>query len=153
MTVWSTPWTERRGFDSIVQAASGIALACSPDGDQPGALPFQALDHSAGYLLAAGAMRALDRREASGHGARVRISLARLAHELMESGFEGPTTVPLFEPALSQAPTGIGSSISALPALSYEGGPTEWTTASRPWGGDAAVWAPSTRAVTASTME
>ena len=33
------PWGQRRGFDSIVQAASGIAMAESADGTTPGALP------------------------------------------------------------------------------------------------------------------
>lgn len=53
LTAWGGhgPWSSRSGFDSIVQAASGIAVACgSPE--QPGALPVQALDHSTGYLLA-----------------------------------------------------------------------------------------------------
>ncbi|WP_193746837.1 CoA transferase [Dietzia sp. UCD-THP] len=42
------PWRSRRGSDSIVQAATGIAMVESPDGVRPGALPAQALDHSAG---------------------------------------------------------------------------------------------------------
>jgi CoA-transferase family III len=39
------PWSGRRGFDSIVQAPSGIAAGESPDGERPGALPCQLLDH------------------------------------------------------------------------------------------------------------
>lgn len=46
------PWAARAGFDSIVQAACGIADECAHDGRQ-GALPVQALDHSTGFLLAA----------------------------------------------------------------------------------------------------
>jgi hypothetical protein len=51
---WGTtgPWGDRRGFDSLVQAATGIALFEGADGG-PGALPAQALDHTSGYLLAA----------------------------------------------------------------------------------------------------
>jgi len=57
------PWGERRGFDSIVQAATGIALVeSSDDGTTPGALPAQALDHATGYLLAAAVMHAVVRQ-------------------------------------------------------------------------------------------
>jgi CoA-transferase family III len=99
LSAWGTagPWAGRRGFDSIVQAASGIAMAESPDGQRPGALPAQALDHSAGYLLAGAVATALRR----GGGWSVSTSLARVAHELLaadrsaqpESGEFTPTTV------------------------------------------------------------
>jgi crotonobetainyl-CoA:carnitine CoA-transferase CaiB-like acyl-CoA transferase len=99
LSAWGAagPWSGRRGFDSIVQAASGIAMAESPDGVRPGALPAQALDHSAGYLLAGAVATALAR----GGGWSVSTSLARVAHELLtadrsvqpESGEFTPTTV------------------------------------------------------------
>jgi CoA-transferase family III len=99
LSAWGTagPWAGRRGFDSIVQAASGIAMAESPDGVRPGALPAQALDHSAGYLLAGAVATALGR----GGGWSVSTSLARVAHELLtadrsvqpDSGDYRPTTV------------------------------------------------------------
>ena len=61
LSAWGSrgPWGGRRGFDSIVQAASGIALAESGDGERPGALPCQLLDHGTGYLCAAAALQAL----------------------------------------------------------------------------------------------
>jgi crotonobetainyl-CoA:carnitine CoA-transferase CaiB-like acyl-CoA transferase len=99
LSAWGTagPWAGRRGFDSIVQAASGIAMAESPDGVRPGALPAQALDHSAGYLLAGAVATALQ----GGGGWSVSTSLARVAHELLtadrsvqpDSGEFTPTTV------------------------------------------------------------
>ena len=77
------PWGGRRGFDSIVQAASGIAVAESPDGERPGALPCQLLDHGTGYLCAATVLRALA-RQASGGGTLFReLSLARTGHWLL----------------------------------------------------------------------
>ena len=77
------PWGSRRGFDSIVQAASGIAVAESADGDRPGAMPCQLLDHGTGYLCAAAALRGLAVQAASG-GTQVReLSLARTAHWLL----------------------------------------------------------------------
>ena len=51
-------WAERRGFDSLVQAASGIATiegsAAEGDTIKPGVLRAQALDHATGYILAGG---------------------------------------------------------------------------------------------------
>lgn len=64
------PWAMRRGFDSIVQAASGIAMIESTDGVQPGTLPAQVLDHATGYLLAAAITDALVAGSLDGRGAR-----------------------------------------------------------------------------------
>ena len=75
----SGPWSGRRGFDSIVQAACGIATIESPDGSAPGALPCQLLDHGTGYLAAAAVLDGL-RRQAPGGGTIIRsLSLARTA--------------------------------------------------------------------------
>jgi crotonobetainyl-CoA:carnitine CoA-transferase CaiB-like acyl-CoA transferase len=77
------PWGGRRGFDSIVQAASGIADRESPDGERPGALPCQLLDHGTGYLCAAAALDGLRRRSHSGGTWLRELSLARTAHWLL----------------------------------------------------------------------
>lgn len=73
------PWKERRGFDSLVQSATGIAWeegkAAALSG--PGKLPCQALDHATGYLAAFGAMMALQRRAVEGGSWLVRVSLAQ----------------------------------------------------------------------------
>lgn len=84
VSAWGTagPWARRRGFDSIVQAASGISLL-EGTSDRPGALPAQALDHGSGYLLAAGVLDALLARAADGAGRDVRVSLARTASWLL----------------------------------------------------------------------
>jgi crotonobetainyl-CoA:carnitine CoA-transferase CaiB-like acyl-CoA transferase len=73
------PWSTRRGFDSVVQAATGVAVEESQDGATPGALPCQLLDHGTGYLAAAAVLDGL-RRQAAGGGTIVRrLSLARTA--------------------------------------------------------------------------
>jgi crotonobetainyl-CoA:carnitine CoA-transferase CaiB-like acyl-CoA transferase len=84
LSAWGAgPWGTRRGFDSLVQAATGIASICSaPDGG-PGALPAQALDHATGYLIAASVLRALAKRQRGEPTAPVRLSLARTAHALL----------------------------------------------------------------------
>jgi CoA-transferase family III len=92
LSAWGStgPWGGRRGFDSIVQAASGIAVAESADGDRPGAMPCQLLDHGTGYLCAAAALRGLADQAVAG-GTQVRqLSLARTAHWLLGSAAAGP---------------------------------------------------------------
>ncbi|MDF3302212.1 CoA transferase [Streptomyces tropicalis] len=78
LSAWGTegPWSGRRGFDSLVQAATGIAATEGAPG-RPGALPAQALDHGSGYLLAAGVLRALTEQSQEGGGRLVRLALAR----------------------------------------------------------------------------
>ncbi|MEO6922169.1 MAG: CoA transferase [Collimonas sp.] len=73
------PWAGRRGFDSLVQSATGIAWeeGQAAGSDKPGKLPCQALDHATGYLAAFGAISALHRRAVEGGGWRVRVSLAQ----------------------------------------------------------------------------
>ena len=85
LTAWGSrgPWGNRRGFDSIVQAASGIAMVESPDGGRPGALPCQLLDHGTGYLCAAAVLDALRRQSGDGGSYTRELSLARTAHWLL----------------------------------------------------------------------
>lgn len=77
---WSGPWVNRRGFDSLVQMSSGIAEAgmVAAGAEKPVPLPVQALDHGAGYLLAAAAVRGLSLRQSQASGSRWRTSLARV---------------------------------------------------------------------------
>ena len=90
------PWGERRGFDSLVQMASGIAdVGRGPAGsDMPVPLPVQLLDHATGYLLAAGVASALGRRLAGGGGWHVRVALARTATWLLGLPRSGALDVP-----------------------------------------------------------
>lgn len=85
---WTGPWRDRRGFDSLVQMSSGIAQAgmetLAKDGPFP--LPVQALDHSAGYLMAASALMGIVKRVQTGSGSRARVSLARMASLLTSGG-------------------------------------------------------------------
>ena len=73
------PWRGRRGYDSLVQSASGIAWECGRDG-VPGTLPAQAQDHATGYLAAFGTLVALARRAQQGGSYLVRVSLAQTGH-------------------------------------------------------------------------
>ena len=87
---WTGPWSDRRGFDSLVQMSCGIAATgmAATAATRPVPLPVQALDHATGYLLAAAALRGWARRLTDGAGCSMRTSLARVACVLMA----GPST-------------------------------------------------------------
>ena len=87
LSAWGTsgPWRERRGFDSIVQAVSGMAHA-SGDGKKPRLLPVSAIDYVSGYLMACGASLALARRAREGGSWLVRVALARVGKWIVDLG-------------------------------------------------------------------
>lgn len=94
---WSGPWAGRRGFDSLVQMSTGIAAAGRGSDAAPVPLPVQALDHSIGYLLAAGVLRALTRLRA-GRLTEVRGALVGAANVV--AALPVPQHPPLSEPAV-----------------------------------------------------
>jgi hypothetical protein len=96
LSAWGStgPWGGRRGFDSVVQAACGIAVTESPDGERPGALPCQLLDHGTGYLCGAAVLRALARQASAGGTLFRELSLARTAHWLLSQERDGAASVP-----------------------------------------------------------
>ena len=83
------PHAGQRGFDSIVQAATGIAHRYGTADEtglwRPGALPVQALDHTTGYGMAAAACALL----ASGRSGNARLSLERTARVLLDAAPDG----------------------------------------------------------------
>ncbi len=79
------PWAGRRGFDSLVQMAAGIAHE-GGDGTRPVPLPAQLLDHATGWFAALGAVAGLIRREREGGSWHVQACFARTALWLDELG-------------------------------------------------------------------
>jgi len=82
---WTGPWAGRRGFDSLVQMSSGLADAGRvwAAADKPTPLPVQALDHATGYMMAAAVLTALTHAARGADTAVARLSLARMAEELV----------------------------------------------------------------------
>lgn len=82
------PWSPRRGFDSVVQTATGFNHAEGVESGSigPEPLPNQALDHGAGYLMAFGCLAALYRRMTEGGSWLVRVSLAGTGRWLRSLG-------------------------------------------------------------------
>ncbi|MGY1690100.1 CoA transferase [Geodermatophilus sp. SYSU D01105] len=91
LSAWGTrgSWSGRRGFDSLVQAATGIALVYG-SAEAPGVLPAQALDHATGHLAAATVLAAVARRREEGGGWHGELSLARTAHWLLGAPRRAP---------------------------------------------------------------
>ncbi|MEV6944294.1 CoA transferase [Streptomyces sp. NPDC051172] len=136
------PWRERRGFDSLVQVASGIA-AVEGSPEQPGALPAQALDHGTGYLLAAAVLRALTEQSYEGGSRCVRLALARTAEWLVNgigAGAAGQDPYAGPGPWLAETDSSLGRLRYALPPVSFAGGPADWARPPVPWGTDPARW-------------
>ncbi len=129
---WSGPWRNRRGFDSLVQMSSGIADAgmAWKQSDKPLPLPLQALDHATGYLMAAGAIRALSERLKTGRGDSARLSLARTAKLLVDAG-QVPQQLALRaeEPGdqgLVVEQTAWGQAHRLLAPVTISGTPLQW---------------------------
>ena len=84
------PWSERRGFDTVVQTVSGITDRQGElfPGSEPGPqfYPVSAIDYLTGYLMAFGAMVALARRVREGGSWMVQISLAQTGRWLVNRG-------------------------------------------------------------------
>ncbi|WP_286329325.1 CoA transferase [Agromyces marinus] len=147
LSAWGTEGAarERGGFDSLVQAQSGIALV-EGGPDAPGALPAQALDHATGYLLAASVTTALEHRAVRGGSWIARMSLRRTAAELLgmprglataRRGLDDARRSALAMTLVGEA----GSQRLAVPAIASPMGPVRWRAPARPWGADRAEWA------------
>lgn len=135
------PWADRRGFDSLVQAACGIAVACAT-GDEPGALPVQALDHATGYLVAAAALRGLTLRAREGRAAHAQLALARTACWIMAR--PAPASLPAVEadpePHLVEVASPAGALRCLAPPGSLDGTPLRWPRGVSAPGADPPRW-------------
>ena len=84
------PWSQRRGFDTVVQTVSGITHRQGElfPGAAPGPqfYPVSAIDYITGYLMAFGAMVALAKRVREGGSWKVQISLAQTGRWLVDRG-------------------------------------------------------------------
>jgi hypothetical protein len=146
---WTGPWASRRGFDSLVQMSAGIAA----EGmrrfgvDRPRPLPVQALDHAAGYVMAASALVGLTQRVTSHRAFEAKTSLARMAALLMSRAADDADAS--LRPAGSgdfageREDTAWGPALRLLPPLEVEGTRMAWTLPASLLGSAAAEWARS----------
>lgn len=138
LSAWGTDQPHRAGFDSLVQAESGISWIESADGITPGALPAQALDHSAGYLLAAAVSVALRRHRIEGGSWRIATSLRRIAAELLGlPRYDAPQSERSIDESRHTTSFDVDghrvvTARAALPGFDF--------AAPRPWGRDQPRW-------------
>ncbi|PPK64678.1 CoA transferase [Actinokineospora auranticolor] len=133
------PWRTRRGFDSLLQLATGIAYR--GDGAKPVPLPVQALDHAAGWLAALGTIQALHRRATEGGTWHVRVSLARTALWLDSLGRVDSTDSPdPVDAYLSEMDSPLGSVRHIRIPGGLPGAPPRWGHGPRVPGSDEPTW-------------
>ena len=142
------PWAERRGFDSLVQTATGFnhAEGQAAGVDGPKELPAQMLDHATGYLMAFGAMMAKARQAREGGSWHVRVSLARTGQWLWNLGrvadgfktedLKGETVKPLIE----EIPSGFGPLRSVKHSALLSKTPAFWARPAMPLGSHPPQW-------------
>jgi crotonobetainyl-CoA:carnitine CoA-transferase CaiB-like acyl-CoA transferase len=153
------PWAGRRGFDTVVQTVSGMttrqAEVVPGKTAGPQFYPVSAIDYCTGYLMAFGAMVALERRAREGGSWLVRISLAQVGRWLAELGEvpgEALKGVPAeFKPAeldgwsiTSQTPSGPLRHLKPVAQMSET--PPHWARPSVPLGYNKPVWPPRAEA-------
>ncbi|MBK5149281.1 CoA transferase [Burkholderia sp. R-69608] len=143
------PWAARRGFDSLVQSASGIAFTEreAAGWDEPKHLPCQALDHATGYLAAFGAMAALARRATDGGSWHVRVSLAQTGRwlqsfGLLPDGWKAPdVSIDDVRDCLGTVQSEFGRVLGVLPAERLEETPARFDLPPARIGAHEAKWA------------
>jgi crotonobetainyl-CoA:carnitine CoA-transferase CaiB-like acyl-CoA transferase len=144
------PWAERRGFDSLVQTATGFnhAEGQAAGIDGPKELPAQMLDHATGYLMAFGAMMAKARQSREGGSWHVRVSLAQTGRWLWNLGrvADGLATEDLKADAVIPFAEELASGFGPLRSISHSAvlskTPAFWARPAMPLGGHPPQWPP-----------
>ncbi len=142
------PWAERRGFDSLVQTATGFnhAEGQAAGVDGPKELPAQMLDHATGYLMAFGAMMARARQSREGGSWHVRVSLAQTGRWLWNLGrvADGFKTEDLkadaVRPFVEELPSGFGPLLSVGHSALLSKTPAFWARPAMPLGSHPPEW-------------
>jgi crotonobetainyl-CoA:carnitine CoA-transferase CaiB-like acyl-CoA transferase len=142
------PWAERRGFDSLVQTATGLNFAEAEAAGEanPRPLPCQAIDHASGYLMALGAIAALIRRTEQGGSFLVRVSLARTQWWLRQMGRVAngfACSDPKLEDIgdrIETSASGYGSLAAVRHSAELSETPARWERPSSPFGTHPARW-------------
>jgi crotonobetainyl-CoA:carnitine CoA-transferase CaiB-like acyl-CoA transferase len=142
------PWAERRGFDSLVQCATGFnhAEGQAAGVEGPKELPAQMLDHATGYLMAFGAMMARVRQAREGGSWHVQVSLARTGKWLWDMGrladglAAGDLPGDEIKPFVEQTPSGFGMLSAVRHAAVLSKTPALWARPAMPLGSHAPQW-------------
>jgi crotonobetainyl-CoA:carnitine CoA-transferase CaiB-like acyl-CoA transferase len=139
------PWATRRGFDSLVQTATGFnhAEAAAANEAKPRPLPMQILDYATGFLIATCVSAALIRQQREGGSWHVRLSLAQTGHWLRSLGRVGngfSISTPDIEPYMATSQSGFGELTAVRHGAQLSRTPTAWTRPSIPPGSHQPIW-------------
>lgn len=147
------PWSNRRGFDSLVQTCSGMNVSEARHfgaGEPARPTPCQALDHAGGYFLAAGIMAALYKQATEGGSYQVDVSLAGVMKYLRSLGqypgregfqcsdYQSPADVP--DEFMETRKSGFGRLRAVRHSASIEGVAVGWDIMPNPLGSDDLQW-------------
>ena len=150
LSAWGNegPWSRRRGYDTVVQAATGMADA-SRDDTGPKHLPVSAIDYVGGNLLAYGAMVALARRATEGGSWLVRASLATAGRWIVDRGAlprsaYADAPADLSAEAIARLRTEVDTPVGRIrflaPIVRMSETPTFWARPPVPLGHSPAAW-------------
>jgi crotonobetainyl-CoA:carnitine CoA-transferase CaiB-like acyl-CoA transferase len=139
LTAYGTqgPWAHRRGFDSLVQTATGFNHAegeAAGDG-KPKPLPMQILDEATGYLIAFGAAAALWRQQREGGSWHVQVSLAQTGQWLRGAGPRARRALDRQarpRPYVETSPSGFGELAALRHSAQLSRTPAAWPRPSMP---------------------
>jgi hypothetical protein len=147
------PWSDKRGFDSLIQTCSGMNVSEAEHfgaGEAARPTPCQALDHAGGYFLASGIMAALYNQATEGGSWQVDVSLAGVMKYLRSLGqFEGKAgfetqdftcTKDVPGEYLETRETGFGEMTAIRHSASIEGVNVGWDIMPKPLGSDEKKW-------------
>jgi crotonobetainyl-CoA:carnitine CoA-transferase CaiB-like acyl-CoA transferase len=141
------PWQMRRGYDTVVQSANGLAFQGLDK--KPQFLPVSAQDYIAGYLLAFGTMVALARRAREGGSWLVRTSLASAGHWIRSHGLLTPAQYngiaeefpdDVLRALMTESDSPVGRLTHLKPAVEMSETPPHWARPAVPLGFNEPAW-------------
>ena len=139
------PWATRRGFDSLVQTATGfnIAEAQAAGSTTPKPLPMQILGMATAFLLAFGTQTALLRQHKEGGSWHAQLSLARTALWLRSLGrmSDGFAATPAeFSAQIKASDSGFGRLLAMRHSVRFSATPARYARPSVRPGTDWLAW-------------
>ena len=139
------PWGDRRGFDSLVQTASGFnhAEAHAAGSSQPKTMPVPILDYASGFLMAFAAQVGLYKRSTQGGSWSFEVSLLQTANWLRRMGQRSDGfSVPKFKfkDALREFRCAHGDLMAMPHGAQFSATPVYWQRASVQPGTDKPEW-------------
>ncbi|MCH9670864.1 MAG: CoA transferase [Gammaproteobacteria bacterium] len=144
---FSGPWASRRGYDSLVQSTTGIAVqeTLAANASSPRHLPAQALDHATGFLAAFAIMNALRDRAQRGGTTHIDVALANTGRWLSSLGpVDGIECADLnrqdIADLLTESQSDFGRLSYLTPAAKLSMTPGGWSTPPPALGAHRAVW-------------